>query len=109
MSKRYRIEWAPAAQADVDEILRYIAERDSVDAAVQVYDKLIEKIESLRAHPTRCRIPPELERFGVEEYRELLDSPFSIFFRIAGSSIRIIGVLDRRRDLEEVLIRRALR
>jgi len=76
---------------------------------VQIYDKLIDNIESLRAHPTRCRIPSELEGFGVEEYREFLDSQFSIFSRIAGSSIRIIGVLDRRRDLEEVLIRRALR
>ena len=109
MPERYRITWAPIAEQDVDELLEYLARRDSIDAALAVYDKLITRIETLSLHPTRCRIPPELKKLGVREYRELIVRPYSVFFRIRGRTVGIVGVLDRRRDLEEVLVRRALR
>ena len=82
MSSRYRIQWAPVAQRDLDEILEYIAVRDSVDAAVRIHTRISERIDKLQSHPERCRIVPELKRIGVSDYRELLVSPYSIFFRI---------------------------
>ena len=109
MPDRYKIEWAPVAERDLSEILEYIALRDTADAAVAVYQKIMGKVENLSAHPTRCRIPPELRKLGVREYRELIISPYSVFFRITGRTIGILAVLDRRRDLEEIVIQRALR
>ena len=109
MPNRYGIEWAPVAQSDLDELLEYIAARDCVDAALKVYEKLMEKIDTLVSYPERCRIPPELKQIGVSEYRELIFSPYSVFFRIRGKQLGIIAVLDRRRDLGELLIGRVLR
>ena len=109
MTERYRIEWVPVAQADLDEIMDYIAAHDTVEAAIHVYSKIITKIDGLASHPARCRIVPELKKLGVCEYRELIISPYSVFFRITGHTVGIIGVLDRRRDLEEILIQRVLR
>jgi toxin ParE1/3/4 len=109
MPDRYRIEWAPVAERDLQLILEYIARRDSVDAANAVYRNIIEKVERLFLHPSRCRIPPELSELGVREYRELIIPPYSVFFRIRGRTAGILAVLDRRRDLEEILIQRALR
>ena len=109
MPDRYQVEWTPAAQADVDEILEYIATRDCVDAAMDVYEKLMGKIETLVSRPQRCRIPPELRQIGVSEYHELIVSPYSVFFRVSGKQVGIVAVLDRRRDLEELLVQRALR
>jgi hypothetical protein len=43
------------------------------------------------------------------EYRELIVSPYRVFFRIDEKDVGIIGILDGRRDLEETLIRRAMR
>jgi plasmid stabilization system protein ParE len=107
--ERYHIEWAPVAQTDLDEILEYIADRDCVDAAIHVYEMLMERIEKLVSHPDRCRIPHELRKLGVTDYRELIVAPYSIFFRIQGQSVGIVGVLDRRRDLEDLLLQRVLR
>ena len=111
MPDRFRIEWAPIALGDLDEILEYIAARDSVDAAVHVYEKLRDRIERLmsRPHPQRCRIPPEFRKLGVTEYRELVVTPYGVFFRIRAKTVGIVGVLDRRRDLEELLLQRVLR
>jgi hypothetical protein len=50
-----------------------------------------------------------LKQIGVSEYRELIVPPYSVFFRTRGKRSGIIAVLDRRRDLGELLIERALR
>ena len=109
MTERYGIEWAPVALDDLDAILKYIAARDCVDAAVDVYGKIMHRIEGLVLHPTRCRVPPELEEAGVTEFRELILAPYSVFFRIRGRTVGIVAVLDRRRDLQELLVQRVLR
>ena len=109
MPSRYGIEWAPAAQADMDELLAYIATRDCADAAMHMYEKLMDKIETLVLHPGRCRVPPELKRLGIAGYHELVVSPYGVFFRIRENHVGIIAILDRRRDLEEFLVQRIMR
>lgn len=109
MPDRYRVEWAPVAQTDVNEILEFIASRDCIDAAMDVYKKLMSRIETLVSRPERCCVPPELQQLGVFEYHELVVSPYSVFFRVHGNQVGIIAVLDRRRDLEGLLVQRALR
>lgn len=109
MPDRYQIAWTPVAQADVDEILTYIAARDCVEAAMDVYEKLMHSIETLVSGPERCRIPPELREIGIFEYHELIASPYSVFYRVYGKTVGIVAVFDRRRDLEELLIERTLR
>ena len=108
MSKTYRVQWARAAIEDVDEILEYIAAQQSVDAAQRVYSRILVRINTLSTHPRRCRIVPELKEFGIMDYRELIVRPYRVFFRIVGLIVGIIGVLDGRRDLEALLLDRAL-
>jgi plasmid stabilization system protein ParE len=109
VAKGYRILWAPIAAQDLDDIIDYIAAQEGPDAAVRVYDKVKKRTKTLSTHPKRCRIVPELRLVGVMEYRELIVSPYRVFFRIDEQDVGIIGVLDGRRDLEETLIRRAMR
>jgi len=109
MPDRYQIVWTPVAQADMDEILDYIAVRDCVDAAMDVYEKLMGKIETLVSAPERGRIPPELREIGIFEYHELIAAPYSVFYRVYEKTVGIVAVFDRRRDLEELLIERTLR
>ncbi len=106
MSKKYKIEWAPIAISDFDVILDYIIENDSFNAALHVQKKLIKKIETLTLLPEKHRIPHELINRGIFSIRELVAAPYSIFFRIERDFVRILGVLDRRRDLEELLFQR---
>ncbi len=109
MAKAHRIRWAPVAFRDLDEIIDYIAAQDGTDAAVKAYLKLRKRAGALATHPARCRIVPELRSVGVTEYRELIVSPYRVLFRIVEAEVRIVGVLDGRRDLEETLVRRAMR
>lgn len=87
----------------------YIAAQDGLDAAVALHERVRSRTLTLTTHPRRCRIVPELRSLGVMEYRELIIAPYRAFFRIEERRVGIIGVLDGRRELEEMLIQRALR
>jgi toxin ParE1/3/4 len=109
VAKAFRLKWAPVAFQDLDDIIDYIAAHDGPGAAADLYSRIKKRVDTLSKHPRRCRVVPELKLVGVAEYRELIVPPYRVFFRIAGNEVGIIGVLDGRRDLEEMLIRRALR
>lgn len=65
MPEQYEIEWTAAARNDLDEITDFIV-LDSIDSAIKIYHKLIQKVESLSRFPARGRIVPELREFGFE-------------------------------------------
>ena len=108
MSERFQIVWAPVAVGDVGHILEYIAVRDGLTAATRIHTKLIERINALVTTPSMCRVVPELRSLGVTAYRELFVAPYRIFFRLGQKTVSIVGVLDGRRDLEELLLERVL-
>ena len=58
--------------------------------------------------PRRCRQVPELLDIGLFEYREIIERPYRLVFRSAGREDVILAIFDGRRDLEELLIQRAI-
>jgi hypothetical protein len=57
----------------------------------------------------RGRIVPELQWQGVSAHRELHERPWRLLYRIDGPRIQVVGVLDVRRQLEDLLLARFLR
>ena len=96
------------AIADMEGIVDYVAERDSVPAAERLWNKLDATIGSLATAPTRGRIVPELRAEGLETYREVIVSKYRVLFRVRGREVVLLGVLDGRRDLSELLIQRSM-
>jgi toxin ParE1/3/4 len=97
------------AEDDILDIYRFVARNDSPQKA----DKLLSGIEDickrLSGMPERGHIPPELERIGIYEYREVHYKPYWIIYRISGDSVFVHNVLDGRRNLSELLGKRLLR
>ena len=56
--------------------------------------------------PGRCRIVPELKDQGIMQYRELIVPPWRIMFRIAEMKVYVLSVLDSRRNIEDILLKR---
>jgi len=93
---------------DLEEIVSYVAADAAINAR-RLLAKLRDKAESLALTPGRGRVVPELGRFGIRTWRELLTKPFRVIYRLAGRSVLVLAVLDGRRDLEDVLLERLLR
>ena len=106
--KRYVVEWAITALDDLEEIISYIADDSPINAL-----KVVERIEA-RAHtlvtlPMRGRIIPELQWQGVTTFLEVQEPPWRLIYRVDGSRVHVVGVLDGRRQLEDLLLARFLR
>ena len=57
----------------------------------------------------RGRIVPELHWHGVARFQELIERPWRLIYRIDGSTVYVVSVLDGRRQREDLLLARFLR
>ncbi|MEN8244619.1 MAG: type II toxin-antitoxin system RelE/ParE family toxin [Thermodesulfobacteriota bacterium] len=107
MIQTYEIEWAHIAENDLKEIIDYIA-IDNPANALKVFKEIKNKAAGLYTMPERCRIVPELKAQGIAQYRELIISPWRIMFRIAETKVYVLSVLDSRRNVEDILLKRLI-
>ena len=59
--------------------------------------------------PEKGRIVPELEFFHIRTYREIIESPWRIIYRIEEQKAHILAVIDGRRNVEDILLQRFLK
>jgi toxin ParE1/3/4 len=106
---KYTVHLIKDAESDLVDIYRYVAQNDSVENAGRLLDKLEQAIVSLETMPLRGHFPPELERIGVLDFREVFFKPYRIIYQVIKSSVYVHCVLDGRRDLQDLLQQRVLR
>jgi toxin ParE1/3/4 len=97
------------AEKDLFDIYRYVSRNDSVGHANRLIEKLEKSILKLEVLPDRGHIPPELERIGVLEFREVFYKPYRIIYQIIGNNVYVHCILDGRRDMQDILQQRVLR
>jgi toxin ParE1/3/4 len=101
----FRVRWTATAEDDLTAIVEFIAV-ENVSAALTVFDRISACAGELYALPERGRIVPELQKFGIVSYRELLPTPWRIIYRIESRVVFVTAVLDGRRDLSSLLLER---
>ena len=103
--KHYKVEWAVTAQDDLEQIATYIAE-DSAINALRVVERIEHLAHTLITLPMRGRVVPELRWHGITTHQELILKPWRLMYRIDGSLVYVVSVLDGRRPLEDLLLNR---
>ena len=103
------VSLSPTARDDLLEIDAYVAADRGHFAADALIDQLEARIRSLRDLTERGRYPPELERIGVRTFREVIEPPYRIVYEATPDAVLVHAVLDGRRDLQTLLLRRVLR
>jgi len=97
------------AKQDLLQLHKYVAGNDSVEQADRLIDDLQKTCAKLRTLPERGRIPLELERIGIREFREVILKPYRIIYSREKSRVLVYCILDGRRDLQDLLEERLLR
>lgn len=93
-----RLIWTEPALADLDEIADYIALDDHA-AAKRFVRRVFDHVEQLIAHPKSGSVPPELRNLKV--YRQIVEKPCRIFYRIADDgTVFIVHVMRGERLLK---------
>ena len=106
MSK-YDVIFSKAAELDLHEIVNYY-ETKNKKFSIDLYRRIKSRILELSEIPERGRQVPELEQQGIENYRELIEGNYRIVYSITGVRVAIHSIVDSRRNLEEVLVKKIL-
>jgi len=107
MKKTYEVEWSKISEKDLVAIIEYIAD-DNPSRAYEVFQEVKRKASTLRSLPERGRIVPELQDQGITQYRELVIPPWRIIYRISERKVYVLSVLDSRRNIEDILLKRLI-
>jgi len=108
MTETYKLKWTKNAKDDLLSIVTYIKE-DSPSIANDIYQKIRKKAQTSNFFPLKGRVVPELQKEGISIYRELIESPWRIIYRVGDDTVYIMAILDSRQNLEEVLLQKLLR
>ncbi len=103
-----RIVWATPAQEDLADIVDYLS-LESTSAAATFIDRVDASVKQLAEHVHIGRVVPELERHNITKYRELILTPWRLFYRAEQRTVSVLAVIDGRRNVEDILLRRMMR
>ncbi|OYV00710.1 MAG: plasmid stabilization protein [Burkholderiales bacterium PBB5] len=104
----YQVTLTSQAQRDLDAIVGWIVENDSVRAAEHVLDKLLATCHKLAQQPERGAFPPELLALGIRRYRQVFFKPYRVVYRVLDHRVAVLLIADGRRNLKATLERRLL-
>lgn len=107
MKERHTVMWSETAEKDLLAIIEYIAD-DSPSRAYEIFKDIKKRAGNLRSFPERGRIVPEFQEHGIIQYRELIVGPWRIIHRASNKDVYVLSVLDSRRSLEDILLRRLI-
>jgi toxin ParE1/3/4 len=109
----YAVLMTTGAERDLESIYDYIAECDSPANAAHVPEQLLQSIRNLGRFAERGAHPRELSALGIREYRQALDKPYRIIYRLnsthkCNQQVHVYLITDGRRDMQSLLYRRLL-
>jgi len=107
MRKTYDVIWSETSEKDLVGMVEYIA-ADSPSNAFEIFKEIKQKATTLYTFPDRGRIVPELKDQGIVLYRELIVPPWRIIYRISEKNVYVLSVLDSRRNVEDILLKRLI-
>lgn len=103
----HRVLFTRSVAKDLESIYRYVA-AESPQAAARLLDRLIKTIDGLARFPERGNYPDELSELGIRAYRQVVQKPYRIIYRIEGGDVVIDLIADGRRNFQALLARRLL-
>ena len=106
--KRFAVAVTLEAERDLDDIVSYIAEHDSMERALFVGSRIEEAVAGLSSFPERGAHPKELLDHGIRDFREVFFKPYRLIYRVLPDTVVVVVIADGRRDMRSLLTRRLL-
>jgi len=92
-----RIIWSEDAGNDLSKI-----------NARNIYNKIMDKINEASGNAEGRRIAPLLKEFGITDIHQINVNPWIIYYRADNNLMKIIAIIDMRRNLEEILYQKIM-
>lgn len=93
--RRRRVTWTEAALRALDSSVTFVAE-ESIEAAVQLLERVLEAADSLETLSERSSV---VQEHGDPKIRQLLVGPLRLLYRVSHYEVFILGIVHQRRDV----------
>jgi len=105
---KYTVNITQNAENDLNEIILFIAQNNP-QTAVKIMEKIQAKINTLDHFPNRGSYVPELLARKIKKYRQITEAPWKIIYKVDGEIVNILAIIDSRRNLQDILIKKLLK
>jgi len=102
------IIWSKDAGDELLEIISFIKNNTGKLTAEKIFKKINDGVKKASENAAGRRIAPMLMSFGINDIHQLNISPWAIFYKVENSEMKIISIIDQRRNLEEILYSKIL-
>src|SRR5215510_10787373 len=99
----YTVIVSKSAKNDLREIIKFISKENPMNA-MNILKRIEERINSLDHFPERGGYVPELLKNKIKDYRQLIESPWRIIFKIEGQKVDVLIIIDSRRNTQDILM-----
>ena len=106
--KVYTVNISKSAKNDLREIIKFIT-NDSPMNAQNVLKRIEVKIDSLEKFPEKGGYVPELLRHNIKDYRQLIESPWKIIYKIDNNIVNVLVIIDSRRNTQDILVEKLIK
>jgi toxin ParE1/3/4 len=104
----YEITWSKDAGEEFVEIISWYKYNVGKNTAQKIYTKINSQIRKLKDMPGIGKQVQILKEIGINDYRQIIQDHWIIYYKVEGQSIHIISVIDGRRNLEEILYKKII-
>lgn len=101
----HQVLWSQDAERERDDIVGYIASDNPLEA-LRIVDRVCAQAQRLQVFAERGRRVPELGAAIESPLRELVVAPWRMIHAIDGEVVRVVAIVDCRRDIEAWLTQR---
>ena len=109
MTARHRVRLTRGAKVDLRSIEAYLEGNGGSAVAQSFLRDMLETVAKLEILPERGSIPAEVQSLNFKNIRQLSRRPYRIIYQVVNGKVNILMVVDGRRDVEPLLMRRLLK
>jgi addiction module RelE/StbE family toxin len=106
--EKFIVKMTQNAENDLDEIIMFIA-KNNPRTSLEIMERIQNKIRTLDHFPNRGGYVPELLARNMKQYRQITEPPWKIVYKIKDNVVTILAIVDSRRNLQDVLIKKILK
>jgi toxin ParE1/3/4 len=102
------IIWSEDAGNELSEIISYIKNNSGNIIAKNIYNKIMVKVNDASENAKGRRISPLLRELGINDIHQINVNPWLIYYKAENNKMKIISIIDMRRNLEEILYKKIM-
>jgi addiction module RelE/StbE family toxin len=106
--EKYLVNMSKNAEDDLNEIILFISQNNP-QTALKILEKIQAKMNTLDHYPYRGAYVPELLARNIKDYRQITESPWKIIYKVADNIVNILAIIDSRRNLQDILVKKLLK